>query len=481
MATGLILTAVGAAAIETAYQAGKTVSIPTVAFGDGGGHAVTADPAVTRLVNKFGSVPLSAADKDATLRLIGGIAVINCKDFPGKTIREFGLMSDTGVLIGYCATPDTYLPEQSDSILKEVVVDFIMTLTHAESVTLIVDPLAVMTQKTSDARYLQKNNNLSDVTDAAVARRNLGIPTQQESDARFLLKIGDTATGKIGAPYFQANGNSGNGWPEGAGEYLDQLNTRAPFFQPNFDWEGQAGSATYVPLTKGRATRKGKGWPTAVSFGYLLPKEDKSAQPVIHVISDVVENTWVFDPDTGRIYSKAGTVALQSETTPAGVPMPWPTNVAPPGHALMVGQSFNKVTYPQLAAVYPTGVFPDLRGRTILGKPDDRQPLVTAEGEVKYHGHTGEVGGTDLGAPQTTPGGSHRHRAGMNAPGDVWSTMITGTDNDGRYNLGYTDWDGDHVHSISLGWHGHSLRIDAYGATKNTVDNIAFNYIVRLA
>jgi phage-related tail fiber protein len=185
MATGLILTAVGAAAIETAYQAGKTVSIPTVAFGDGGGHAVTADPAVTRLINKFGSVPLSAADKDATLRLIGGIAVINCKDFPGKTIREFGLMSDTGVLIGYCATPDTYLPEQSDSILKEVVVDFIMTLTHSESVTLIVDPLAVMTQKTSDARYLQKSNNLSDVASASQTRISLSLYSKAESDDKF--------------------------------------------------------------------------------------------------------------------------------------------------------------------------------------------------------------------------------------------------------------------------------------------------------
>ncbi len=309
---------------------------------------------------------------------------------------------------------------------------------------------------------------------------DLDVYSKGEADARFLLKIGDTATGKLGAPYFQANGNSGTGWPEGAGAYLDQLNTRAPFFQPNFDWEGQAGAATYVPLTKGIATRKDKGWPTAVSFGYLLPKEDKSAQPVIHVISDAAESTWVFDTDNGRIYSKEGTFALQSETTPVGVPMPWPTNVAPPGHALVVGQAFNKTTYPQLATVYPSGVFPDMRGRTILGKPDDRQPLVTAEGEVKYHGHTGEVGGTDLGAPQTSLGGSHQHRAGMRAPGDAWNTTISGTDNDGVFPLAYTSWDGEHVHSINLGWHGHGLRIDAYGAAKNTVDNIAFNYIVRL-
>lgn len=33
---------------------------------------------------------------------------------------------------------------------------------------------------------------------------------------------------------------------------------------------------------------------------------------------------------------------------------------------------------------------------------------------------------------------SHSHKGGMNAPGGQWSTMITGTDNDGSYKMGYT-------------------------------------------
>lgn len=313
---------------------------------------------------------------------------------------------------------------------------------------------------------------------------DLDVYSKDEADARFLLKIGDTATGKLGAPYFQANGNSGNGWPEGAGAYLDQLNTRAPFFQQNFDWEGQAGSATYVPLTKGRATRKGKGWSTAISFGYLLPKEDKSAQPVIHVISDVEESSWVFDTDNGRIYSKAGTFALQSETTPVGVPMPWPGNVAPPGHALLVGQVFDKVTNPQLAVVHPSGVLPDMRGRTILGTPIGRAPLSLADGEVKNHGHTGEVGGTDLGSKETTAGGAYQLKLRSYRS----KTALDGGDSNRHsfeQTFPFTDYDliepiPNHSHWVTLGWHGHSLRIDAYGAAKNTVDNIAFNYIVRL-
>jgi hypothetical protein len=316
---------------------------------------------------------------------------------------------------------------------------------------------------------------------------DLDVYSKGESDTRFLFKAGDTASGKLGATYFQANGNGGNNWPEGAGAYTDHLNTRAPFFQPNFDWENPPGGkgTVYVPLIKGRATRKGKGWPTAVSFGLLMPKEDKSAQPVIHAISDIAESTWLFDPDNGRIASKAGTFALQSELLPVGVPMPWPTNTAPTGFALMVGQAFNTMAYPQLTTAYPSGVLPNMRGRTILGKPDDRQPLVNADGEVKYHGHTGEVGGIDLGSRQTTANGAFQPRLrsynSNTALDGGWSTRHSIDQDRGYGDINIIAPVPDHTHWVVLGWHGHNLRIDPYGAAKNTVDNIAFNYIVRLA
>lgn len=56
---------------------------------------------------------------------------------------------------------------------------------------------------------------------------------------------------------------------------------------------------------------------------------------------------------------------------PAGAPIPWPL-AAPPMGFLMMGQSFNKTTYPKLAAVYPSGVLPDLRGEFIRGWDNGR-------------------------------------------------------------------------------------------------------------
>lgn len=176
MASGLILTAVGAEAIETAYQAGEVVSIPIVAFGDGGGVSVTVDPAVTSLVNPFGDVPFTQGETGNGM--ISGQAVINARDYPGKVVREFGLMSSAGVLIAYGAYPDTYLPEQNDSIVKELVVNFAMPLVHAESVVLEIDP-------------------------------TISVLTIEEADARYLSRKGDTAMGDLGAPMFQGNGHNG--------------------------------------------------------------------------------------------------------------------------------------------------------------------------------------------------------------------------------------------------------------------------------
>ena len=179
MGNGLILTAVGAAAIELAYQAGDVVTISVVAFGDGGGAAVTPEPGITGLANKFGEAPFTQGESGSGM--IAGQAVINARDYPGKVLREFGLVSSDGVLIAYGAYPDTYLPELADSVVKELVVNFAMPLVHAESVVLEIDPnISVLTIEEGDRRYLRITESLSEIEKSgdmaqASARGHLGI------------------------------------------------------------------------------------------------------------------------------------------------------------------------------------------------------------------------------------------------------------------------------------------------------------------
>ncbi|MCW9589620.1 phage tail protein [Klebsiella oxytoca] len=197
MATGLTLTTAGAAEIEAAYQAGEVVDITAVLIGDGGGVTLPTDPddlaAVTELFGQFGR---ETFDSDSSYEgFISGQIVINCKDYPGKTLREAGLVSAKGTLIAYGPYPATYLPAQSDSIIKEIILTLVLTLTHTSSVQLVIDPaLATLTQETGDKRYLRRTQNLADLNDTEEARDNLELgnsATQDVGTAAGTVAAGD--------------------------------------------------------------------------------------------------------------------------------------------------------------------------------------------------------------------------------------------------------------------------------------------------
>ncbi|WP_241164145.1 phage tail protein [Serratia marcescens] len=97
--------------------------------------------------------------------------------------------------------------------------------------------------------------------------------------------------------------------PEGSGAFAAQLDTKAPFYQENYDWDVSEGGR-YVPLVKGRSNRKGQGYPTAVSFGYLLDGKGSFAKPCIHVRGDNnAEAMWQFDPNNKQFVAPGNLVA----------------------------------------------------------------------------------------------------------------------------------------------------------------------------
>ncbi|MEX8210099.1 prophage tail fiber N-terminal domain-containing protein, partial [Escherichia coli] len=75
-----------------------------------------------------------------------------------------------------------------------------------------------------------------------------------------------------------------------------------------------------------------------------------------------------------------------AEFYPVGAPIPWPSDTVPSGYALMQGQTFDKSAYPKLAAAYPSGVIPDMRGWTIKGKPASGRAVLSQEQDgIKSH------------------------------------------------------------------------------------------------
>lgn len=198
--SGLVLTLAGAREIEAAWQDGKTVVLSDVVLGDGGDGNLPDTPddmaAVTQLYGPFGSEPFSTAGSDEGM--ISGQVVIDCKKYPGKILRELGLRSRSGTLIAYGRYPDTYLPAQTDSIVKEVIITLVLTLTHAESVVVEIDPnRAIITQEAGDKRYLQRKKNLSDVEDKDETVENLGLKLTVDQAKNSVQRDGDTMTGEL--------------------------------------------------------------------------------------------------------------------------------------------------------------------------------------------------------------------------------------------------------------------------------------------
>ncbi|EIA1354081.1 tail fiber protein [Escherichia coli] len=190
---------------------------------------------------------------------------------------------------------------------------------------------------------------------------------------------------------------------------------------------------------------------------------------------------------------------------PPGAPIPWPSDTVPSGYALMQGQTFDKSAYPKLAAAYPSGVIPDMRGWTIKGKPASGRAVLSQEQDGnKSHTHSASASSTDLGTKTTSSfdygtkstnnTGAHTHNFAYNntsayaetpgTGGGMHATNTRKTASNRVLSAGahtHTVAIGAHTHKLAIGSHTHTITIAAYGNAENTVKNIAFNYIVRLA
>lgn len=250
---------------------------------------------------------------------------------------------------------------------------------------------------------------------------------------------------------------------------------------------------------------------------------------------------------------------------PVGAPIPWPSDSVPAGFALMEGQTFDTGAYPKLAAAYPSGTIPDMRGQTIKGKPSGRAVLSAEADGIKSHNHSASASNTDLGTKTTSSfdygtktsssfdygtktsnttgnhshtvsgttaaAGNHQHaRSGPQVQGGIPTSVFydgyntVGPNGNAKFtatvsgatassNMAKTSTEGNHTHtwsgttsatgnhahtvgigahthtvgigahshSVAIGSHGHTITVNSTGNTENTVKNIAFNYIVRLA
>ncbi|HDQ0093965.1 TPA: phage tail protein [Escherichia coli] len=283
--------------------------------------------------------------------------------------------------------------------------------------------------------------------------------------------------------------------------------------------QGATGLELYEAYNNGYPTTYGniihlKGM-TAVGEGELLIGwsgiSGAHAPAFIRSRRDTTDANW---SPWAQLYTSAHP---PEEFYPVGAPIPWPSDTVPSGYALMQGQTFDKSAYPKLAVAYPSGVIPDMRGWTIKGKPASGRAVLSQEQDgIKSHTHSASASSTDLGTKTTSSfdygtkttssfdygtkttnsAGNHSHNipvghtgagngvsAGFNAALGTGTTSSAGGHAHNVY-IGahnHTIGIGAHAHSVIIGPHGHTITVNATGNEENTVKNIAFNYIVRLA
>ncbi|HBH9693568.1 TPA: tail fiber protein, partial [Escherichia coli] len=211
-----------------------------------------------------------------------------------------------------------------------------------------------------------------------------------------------------------------------------------------------------------------------------------------------------FEEGWAEVYTSKN---LPPESYPVGAPIPWPSDTVPSGYALMQGQTFDKSAYPKLAAAYPSGVIPDMRGWTIKGKPASGRAVLSQEQDgIKSHTHSASASSTDLGTKTTSSfdygtkstnntgahthsisgtansAGAHQHKSsgafggtntsifpnGYTAISNLSAGIMSTTSGSGQTrNAGKTSSDGAHTHSLSgtaasAGAHAHTVGIGAH-------------------
>ncbi|EPU8329172.1 tail fiber protein, partial [Escherichia coli] len=194
-----------------------------------------------------------------------------------------------------------------------------------------------------------------------------------------------------------------------------------------------------------------------------------------------------FEEGWAEVYTSKN---LPPESYPVGAPIPWPSDTVPSGYALMQGQTFDKSAYPKLAAAYPSGVIPDMRGWTIKGKPASGRAVLSQEQDgIKSHTHSASASSTDLGTKTTSSfdygtkstnnTGAHTHSvSGTAASAGAHTHSITfvsggtkgapgsGSPDYSKYSVN-TSSAGAHTHSVSgtaasAGAHAHTVGIGAH-------------------
>lgn len=377
------------------------------------------------------------------------------------------------------------------------------------------------------SRYLQKDQNLSDVPDKALARQSLQLgdsATRNVGTTQGTVSAGNDSR-IIGALQKSQNGGDipdkkqfartigtvmsttltldYSGWykiatvvmPQYTSTAVIKLYGGAGFNVGSFEQAAISelvlragnGNPTGITATLWRRSpaaanevawvnTSGDTYDIYINIGqyayWLIAQYDytSNADVVIHTTPEY-SATQPTSSTNGKTYTLYNSLMPPPDSYPVGAPIAWPSDNIPAGYTIMQGQTFDKSAYPLLAQAYPSGTIPDMRGWTIKGKPASGRAVLSQELDGnKRHSHTARAQDTNLGTKSTSSFDYGNKTSDTTGGHNHSAGGIYGGDSiGGKYRVQHdgnnqlTSWNGDHAHTTWIGPHDHTVYIGPHG------------------
>ena len=380
-----IITKQGAALLANATALGVPLKITQMAVGDGNGKIPKPDANQTKLVHEVRRAAINTlfVDKENPNQIIAEQVIPESDG--GWFIHEIGLFDDKGNLIAVGNCPATYKPKLAEGSGRTQVIRMVIIVDNAQSIQLKIDPAVVLATRqyvddliTVKMTAHEKSTNHPNATTKSkgFVQLNSAIDSNLENQAATPLAVKtayDVANGAV-----KRSGDNMIGPLSIKGQpvltkYSYGIGSSYVLGDESIDETKNQYSGFLFTQEQSQGNK-----PFDYSHVMRSAMDDSFADIAIDILSKRAKFRGVItdaqNPAYSGDYSWTEFLTTQniSNYLPVGIPLPWPQMTPPAGWFECNGSTFNKEDFPKLAATYPHGFLPDLRGEFIRGWDNGR-------------------------------------------------------------------------------------------------------------
>ena len=527
---------------QAAAPDGKPVRLTHMAVGDGGGTLPTPDSKQTSLVHEVWRHTVNRVTQDASHqnRIITELVVP--PETGGFWIREIGVFDEFGDLIAVGNTAESYKPTVAEGSGRAQTFRTILTVSSTATVELNIDSTMLMASVDYVDDKLKEHEQSRRHPDASLTAKGftqLSSATNSTSETlaatpKAVKAVNDNANRRV------PEGRKINDKPLTSDIRLSAADVNAY----SLGWTGKFGADTGgVPWNEktGLYTVSGAGNSYIVAHFYTGIGSCRSFQLRADYRNKGLyyrssRDTYGFERgfEPLNTFPVGAAIAWPSDTVPDGYAIMQGQSFDRSAYPLLA-EAYPSGVLPDMRGWVIKGK--PANGRTILSQEMDgikshshqaNASLTLPEtietslfdygtktsSTFDYGTRTTKVAGKHIHdfSATTAPDGEHCHTTSVfnsagtgqngiaNGKGSNIGDRITSVEGYHSHEVsGRTSEDGEHAHAVELGshvhetiigshfhrfvvnGHGHDISIAASGNTENTVKNIAFNFIVRLA